>query len=81
MFQYDFWFPCLKSFTASIVGGVGSVPGAVVGGFLIGFVENFGIWFIPSGYKDAISFAVLVLMLIFRPNGIFGSKVEEAVRQ
>ena len=71
----------IKAFAASIVGGIGKIHGALVGGFAIGIIENVGIWFIPSGYKDAIAFAILVLMLIFYPNGLFGEKVEEGIRQ
>jgi len=71
----------IKAFAASIVGGVGKIHGALVGGFAIGIVENVGIWFIPSGYKDAIAFVILVLMLIFYPNGLFGEKAEEEIRQ
>lgn len=62
----------IKGFTGAIIGGVGSVPGAILGAFLLGFVENFGIWFLPSGYKDAIAFVLLFLFLLFRPNGILG---------
>lgn len=64
----------VKGFTAGVVGGLGSVRGAVAGAFLLGLVENIGIWFLPSGYKDAIAFVVLVVFLIFRPHGIFGRK-------
>ena len=62
----------IKGFTAAIIGGVTSVEGAVLGSLLLGLVENFGIWFLPSGYKDAIAFAALILFLIFRPSGILG---------
>jgi branched-chain amino acid transport system permease protein len=62
----------IKGFTAAIIGGIGSVPGAVLGSFLLGIVENFGIWFLPSGYKDAIAFIVLFLFLLIRPQGILG---------
>ena len=64
----------LKGLTAAIVGGITSVPGAMIGGYVIGLVENIGIWFIPSQWKDAIAFAVLFLFLIFRPHGLFGVK-------
>ncbi len=64
----------IKGFTASVVGGLGSVRGAVAGAFLLGLVENIGIWFLPSGYKDAIAFVVLVAFLLFRPQGLFGRK-------
>lgn len=64
----------IKGFTAAIIGGIGSVPGAILGAFLLGFAENFGIWYLPSGYKDAIAFVILFLFLLFRPNGILGIK-------
>ncbi|MBR9704440.1 branched-chain amino acid ABC transporter permease [Candidatus Pacearchaeota archaeon] len=64
----------IKGFTAAIIGGIGSVPGAILGAFLLGFAENFGIWYLPSGYKDAIAFVILFLFLLFRPNGILGKK-------
>lgn len=66
----------IKGFTASVVGGLGSVRGAVAGAFLLGIVENIGIWFLPSGYKDAIAFVVLIAFLLFRPQGLFGGKGE-----
>ncbi len=69
----------LKGLTASVIGGVGNVPAALIGGFLIGIVENLGIWFLPSGYKDAIAFVVLIIFLLFRPSGIFGVKTREEV--
>lgn len=62
----------LKGITAAIVGGIGSVPGGMLGGYVIGFAENFGIWFLPSGYKDAISFVILLIFLLFRPKGLLG---------
>ena len=64
----------IKGFTGAIIGGIGSVPGAVLGAFLLGFAENFGIWFLPSGYKDAIAFVILFIFLILRPQGILGLK-------
>ncbi|MFH0906058.1 MAG: branched-chain amino acid ABC transporter permease [archaeon] len=66
----------IKGFTGAIVGGVGSVPGAILGSFLLGFAENFGIWYLPSGYKDAIAFMLLFIFLLFRPQGILGIKKE-----
>ncbi len=64
----------IKGFTGAVIGGVSSVPGAVLGSFLLGFVENFGIWFLPSGYKDAIAFVVLFVFLLFMPDGLLGIK-------
>lgn len=60
----------LKGVIASIVGGVGNIYGGVLGAFLLGFVENFGIWKISGEWKDAMAFALLIVFLIFRPRGI-----------
>lgn len=60
----------LKGVIASIVGGIGNIYGGVLGAFLLGFVENFGIWKISGEWKDTIAFAVLILFLLFRPQGI-----------
>jgi branched-chain amino acid transport system permease protein len=60
----------LKGVIAAIIGGVGSIYGALIGAFLLGFVENFGIWQISGEWKDAIAFVLLILFLIFRPRGI-----------
>lgn len=60
----------LKGVIAAIVGGIGSVPGALLGGFLVGVVENLGIWQIGAEWKEAIAFILLILFLIFRPEGI-----------
>ncbi|MEA1929744.1 MAG: branched-chain amino acid ABC transporter permease [Patescibacteria group bacterium] len=61
----------LKGVIASIVGGIGNVYGGVIGAFLLGFVENFGIWQISGEWKDAIAFGLLIVFLLFRPQGIF----------
>lgn len=60
----------LKGVIASIIGGVGNIYGGVLGAFLLGFVENFGIWKISGEWKDAIAFIVLILFLVLRPQGI-----------
>jgi branched-chain amino acid transport system permease protein len=67
----------LKAFAASIVGGFGDVTGAIVGGLALGVVETFGAAYISVPYKDAFAFVLLVLFLLFRPQGLFGEKVAE----
>ena len=66
----------IKGFTAAIIGGIGSIEGAILGAFLLGLAENFGIWYLPSGYKDAIAFIILFLFLLFKSKGILGIKKE-----
>ena len=60
----------LKGVIASIIGGIGNVYGGLLGAFLLGFIENFGIWKISGEWKDAIAFGVLLVFLLFRPQGI-----------
>jgi branched-chain amino acid transport system permease protein len=60
----------LKGVIASIIGGIGNIYGGVLGAFFLGFVENFGIWKISGEWKDAIAFTVLLIFLIWRPEGI-----------
>lgn len=67
----------IKGFISSVVGGLGSVPGSIIGGLFIGVIENVGIWFLPSGYKDVISFTTLLVFLLFRPQGILGVKMRD----
>ena len=62
----------IKGFTGAIIGGIGSVAGAIPGSYLLGIAENFGIWYLPSGYKDAIAFVLLFIFLLFKPEGLFG---------
>ena len=69
----------LKGIIASLIGGVGNVPGAMLGGFFLGIIENLGIWKIQAGWKDTISFAILIVFLLFRPEGIFGKKNREKI--
>ncbi len=67
----------LKGIIASIVGGIGSIPGAMLGGFFLGLAENLGIWKIQAGWKDAIAFAILIIFLLFRPGGIMGVNIHK----
>ena len=60
-----------KAFVIIILGGMGSVPGAIVGGLIIGFAESFGAYYISTNYKDLIAFALLVVILSLRPQGLF----------
>jgi len=66
----------LKSFAACVLGGIGNIYGAIVGSFILGFSEVLAAGYISSGYKDAISFAVLIIALIFLPTGIFRGRSE-----
>lgn len=69
----------LKGFTGAIMGGISSVPGAVLGSYILGIAENLGIWFLPSGYKDAIAFILLLAFLLWKPKGLFG--INKGVRE
>lgn len=67
----------LKAFAANIIGGFGSIPGAILGGLSLGVVETFGAAYISVPYKDAIAFAVLLGFLLIRPQGLFGERIAE----
>jgi branched-chain amino acid transport system permease protein len=71
----------LKGFTAAVVGGIGNIPGAMLGGFLLGIVESFATGYIPGGstYKDVIAFIVLVVILLIRPRGLLGVRIAQKV--
>jgi branched-chain amino acid transport system permease protein len=62
----------IKAFAAVLLGGAGNVWGALLGGLCIGISENLGVAFFSPGYKDFISFAIIILVLLFRPKGLFG---------
>lgn len=69
----------LKAFAACVLGGIGNIPGAVVGGLIIGVVETFAVGYISSAYRDAIAFIVLTLVLLIRPSGLLGGRTEAIV--
>ena len=73
------WIYGLKAFTAAILGGIGNIPGAMVGGLLLGVIEALGAAYISMAWKDAIAFVVLILILIVRPTGLLGERVAEKI--
>lgn len=71
--------PGIKAFTAAVFGGIGSIPGAMLGGFVIGILEKLSSAYISTNLTDAIVFGVLIVMLIVRPSGLLGKKIREKV--
>jgi branched-chain amino acid transport system permease protein len=71
----------VKAFAAVVLGGLGNVYGAIAGAFIIGLVENLGVWYIPPVWKDSISYGILILVLLLKPSGLFGSKDNTGVLQ
>ncbi|NLT20305.1 MAG: branched-chain amino acid ABC transporter permease [Syntrophomonadaceae bacterium] len=69
----------LKAFAAAILGGIGSIPGAMVGGITLGVLEIMGVAYISPSYKDAIAFGILIIVLLIRPQGLFGKKIVKKV--
>jgi branched-chain amino acid transport system permease protein len=69
----------LKAFPAAVVGGFGSLPGAIVGGLVIGIVESLAGFYLPEGFKDTAAYIVVLLMLMVKPNGLFGEKLRKKV--
>ena len=76
---HDGYLAGLKAFTAAVFGGIGSIPGAMIGGILLGVFEGFGAGYISSEWKDVFAFALLVALLLFRPSGIMGENIPDKV--
>jgi branched-chain amino acid transport system permease protein len=70
--------PALKAFTAAVLGGIGNLRGAMIGGLLLGIVESLAVVFVQAAYIDVVAFAILVLVLMFRPTGILGERLGRA---
>jgi branched-chain amino acid transport system permease protein len=76
--------PGIKAFVAAVLGGIGNIPGAALGGILIGVVETLVVGYsgtigISSGYRDAVAFVILILILLFKPSGLLGKTEREKV--
>ncbi len=73
--------PGIKAFIAAVLGGIGNIGGAMIGGFILGLAEIMLVGFMPalSGYRDAFAFVILILILLFKPDGIMGKNVQEKV--
>ena len=75
----DGFVPAVKAFTAAVLGGIGSLPGAVLGGLIIGLIEVFWSAYFSIEYKDVAAFSILAIVLIFMPSGILGRPEVEKV--
>lgn len=71
--------PGIKAFTAAVFGGIGSIPGAMLGGILLGVIEKLSMAYISTQFTDAIVFGVLILVLVIKPTGLLGKKINEKV--
>ena len=69
----------LKAFPAAVIGGFGSLPGAIVGGLVIGLIESFAGFYLPEGFKDVAAYVVVLIVLWVKPNGLFGESVRKKV--
>ena len=71
--------PGIKAFTAAVFGGIGSIPGAMLGGIMLGIIEQFSKTYISTLWADAIVFGVLVIVLVLKPTGLLGKEITEKV--
>jgi len=81
IYPYTGMIPGLKAFIAAVVGGIGSIPGAMLGGFILGVAEIMIVAFLPAlaGYRDAIAYIILIVILLVKPNGLLGVEIGEKV--
>jgi branched-chain amino acid transport system permease protein len=68
----------LKAFTAAVLGGIGNIRGAMLGGLLLGVIESLAVTFLNPAYRDVVAFVVLILVLVLRPTGLLGESVPQA---
>ncbi len=76
---HDGYLAGLKAFTAAVLGGIGNIPGAMIGGLLIGVLEGLGAGYLSSEWKNVFAFFILILILLFRPSGLLGARVVKKV--
>ena len=69
----------IKAFAAAVLGGIGNLPGAMLGGISIGIIETLGTAYLSSGYRNAFAYGIMIIVLIFRPSGILGKNTREKV--
>jgi branched-chain amino acid transport system permease protein len=69
----------LKAFPAAVLGGFGSIPGAIVGGIIIGIVESLAVLYLPEGFNNVAAYVLLLLVLMIRPQGLFGVAIRRRV--
>jgi branched-chain amino acid transport system permease protein len=74
---HDGYLTGLKGFTAAVLGGIGNLPGAVLGGVTLGLLEGLGAGYVSSQWKNVVAFGVLILVLLLRPQGLLGERLAE----
>ena len=74
---HDGYLMGLKAFTAAVLGGIGNIPGAMIGGLVLGLLEGLGAGYLSSQWKNVFAFVILVVLLLFKPTGLLGERVAE----
>jgi len=67
----------IKAFAAAVAGGLGNLPGAIIGGLIVGVTESLGVGYLAGEYKDVYSFLVLITVLMLKPSGLFGATIQD----